>query len=170
MRRLYFLLPDKASCHKLVGELKDVGVPEKHLHVVAGIAQSLDDLPEANIWQKSELIHGIEIGVGVGGAAGLIGGLLAVTFPPAGLVLGGGALLAGTTAAGAGFGAVVSAMMKSHEHNHKLDRYHTAIERGELLLLVDVPAGRVEETREMILHHHPEARIDVAVPKRNDQG
>jgi hypothetical protein len=84
-----------------------------------------------------------------------------MTFPPAGIVLGGGALLAGA-AAGAGFGAVVSALMSSHEHNHDLTAFQDAIERGEILLMVDIPKGDVDKTKELILTHHPEAKIGVA--------
>ena len=48
------------------------------LHVIASIAQPLQDLPEAGVWQKSEMVHGLEWGTGLGGVAGLLGGLLAV--------------------------------------------------------------------------------------------
>ena len=161
MRRLFFLTPDVTSCHHIVTELKASGVPQRHLHVIGSIEQPLDDLPEASVLQKTELLHGIEIGAGLGGTAGILGGLLAMTFPPAGIVLGGGALLAGA-AAGAGFGAVVSALMSSHEHNHDISAFQEAIERGEILLMVDIPKGNVDKTKELILSHHPEAKIGVA--------
>ncbi|MEN8166296.1 MAG: DUF1269 domain-containing protein [Pseudomonadota bacterium] len=161
MRRLFFLTPDVNSCQAIVQELEASGVPERHLHVIASIEQALDDLPEAGILQKTELLHGIEKGVGLGGTAGMLGGLLALAFPPAGIVLGGGALLAGA-AAGAGFGAVVTALMTSHEHNHDLDAFQRAIETGEILLMVDIPRGQVDKTKELILGHHPEAKIGVA--------
>ncbi len=161
MRRLFFLIPDKASCQAIVEELEGAGVPERHLHVIASLEQALDGLPEANMLQKSEFLHGMAIGAGLGGTAGLFGGLLAMAFPPAGIMLGGGALLAGT-AAGAVFGAAVSALMSSHEHNHNLDAFQMAIEAGEILLMVDVAKKAVVTTRKMILEHHPEAKIGVA--------
>jgi len=161
MRRLFFLTPDVTSCQNIITELKDSGLSQRHLHVIGSIEQPLDDLPEAGVLQKTELLHGIEIGAGLGGTAGVLGGLLTMTFPPAGIVLGGGALLA-AAAAGAGFGAVVSALMSSHEHNHDLSAFQEAIERGEILLLVDVPKGEVDKTKALILAHHPEAKIGVA--------
>jgi hypothetical protein len=164
MRRLHVLMPDQATTKAVVAELKEQGISEHHLHVVANLAQDLHGLPEANVWQKTELAHGIEWGVGLGGAAGLLGGVLAVTFPPAGLVLGGGAILA-AAAGGAGVGAVVHAMLGSHEHNHDLDRYADAIGEGHLLLMADVPRSRVKELGEMIRNHHPEAEIGVHEPK-----
>jgi len=163
MRRLYFLLPDKDTTRTVVTELEDAGIPHGHLHAVASITQDLEDLPEANVWQKTEMGHGLELGVSLGGMAGLLGGLLAVVFPPTGLVLGGGALIA-TTVAGAGVGGVVSALMASHDHNHSLDSFQQAIEQGEILLLVDVPKTRVDEIKSLILQHHPDASIGVAKP------
>ena len=73
-------------------------------------------------------------------------------------MLGGGALLAGA-AAGAGFGAVITALLSSHEHNHDLDSFQRAIERGEVLLMVDINKKQVDDTKRMILEHHPEAKI-----------
>lgn len=161
MRRLFFLLPDVEGCKLLVDELKQYGVPERHLHAIASVTQSLEGLPQATEWEKTEIKRGLEWGIGLGGVAGLLGGLMAVAFPVGGLVVGGGALLAGA-AAGAGFGGVVSALMKSEEHNHDLDEYREEIERGEILLMVDIPRDHVEQVRGMILARHPEVRIHVA--------
>jgi surface antigen len=87
-----------------------------------------------------------------------LGGLLVVAFPPAGIVLGGGALLAGA-AAGAVFGAMVTALLGSQEHNHKLDAFQRALASGQILLMVDVPRKREDGVKATILKHHPEAEI-----------
>ncbi len=164
MRRLYFLIPDIELTTTIVNELENQGVPHKHLHVVASIDQKLEDLPEANIWQKTELAHGLEWGTGIGGTAGLLGGLLTVAFPPGGIILGGGALLLGA-AAGASVGAAMLGLMKGHEHNHQLDDFKQEIEHGEILLMVDTPKGEVDKISESILSHHPEAHIKISEPK-----
>lgn len=158
MRRLYVLLPTETVCHAVVAELEAAGLPASHLHVIAGLTHDLRNLPEANVWQRTELAHGIEWGVGLGGVAGLLGGLLAVAVPPAGIVLGGGALLAGA-AAGAGFGALVTALLGSQEHNHRLDAFRRALADGELLLIVDVTRRQEAAIRDTILRHHPQASI-----------
>ena len=130
------------------------------------VSHSLDDLPKATIWQRTELAHGIEWGVGLGGAAGLMGVLLAMVFPPAGLSLGMGSLLVGT-AAGAVFGAVVTALIGSQEHNRKLDAFQRALASGQVLLMADVSRNRVDEVTDSILRHHPEAEIGSAqAPRR----
>lgn len=161
MRRLYFLIPSIELTETIVNELENQGVPHRHLHVVAALTQSLEKLPEASIWQKTELAHGLEWGIGIGGTAGLLGGLLTVAFPPGGIILGGGALLIGA-AAGAGVGAAMMGLTKGHEHNHHLDDFKDDIDRGEILLMVDIPKADVEDISKSILIHHPEAHIKVS--------
>ncbi len=159
-RRIYFLVPDLNSCHSICDELEEIKITKRHLHVIASSRYSLDDLPEANSFQTSDLAHGLEWGVGIGGTAGLLSGLLAVTFPPAGLILGGQAILAGVLA-GASFGGIVSGLVAADQPNHNLEAFEENIARGELLVLVDVPKIRVDDIKNIILKHHPEAHIGV---------
>jgi hypothetical protein len=161
MKRLYFMLPDTESCKKVVAELRNAGVPERHLHVVASLAVTLDDLPEATLLQTSEFTHGIEKGIALGGAAGLLGGLLVVAFPPAGLVVGGAALLTAVTAGGAGFGALAMGLISKDIHSKKLAAFERDIANGRILLIVDVPKEDVEQWKQLIIEHHPEAEIGV---------
>ena len=91
----------------------------------------------------------------LGGATGLLAGLVAIALPT-GLVLGGGALFA-ITLAGAGVGALASSMIGSSIGNRRIEQFQEAIERGEFLLMVDVPRDRVEEIEAIIKKHHPEA-------------
>ncbi len=166
-KRLYFTLPDIESCRSVVDEMLEAGVTEHHMHAVAGLGVDLEGLPKADLWQKSEFAHGLEAGIGVGGVAGFLGGLLAVTFPPAGLVLGGAALVAGTTVAGAGFGALVASLVAKDMPSHQLEAFENDIAQGKILLLVDVPRHRVKEFTELVKKHHPEAEIHVTTPPRD---
>lgn len=119
MRRIYFLVPTVASARAIVDDLLLARIEERHLHVVAKEDTPLQDLPEAGVAQKSDLVPALQRGVAAGGLAGLLAGVLAVTFPPAGLVLGGGALL-GMAAFGAGFSAWMSSMVGSLDRHHRL--------------------------------------------------
>ena len=161
-KRLYFTLPDAQLCSRVVAELKEAGIPERHMHAIAGITHTLEGLPRASVLQKSEFIHGLEAGLGFGGAAGLLGGLLAITFPPAGLILGGAAVVA-TTLAGAGFGALISGLVASDMPNHTLEKFAQEIEAGKILLLVDVPRKQTETFINLIKTHHPEADIRITL-------
>jgi hypothetical protein len=92
VRRIYFLVPSVASAKAIVNAWLLARVEERHIHIVAREGTELEDLPEAGVAQRSDLIPAVEKGVAAGGISGLIAGALAVTFPPAGLVLGGGAV------------------------------------------------------------------------------
>jgi len=67
MNRLYVLLPTEDNCRSVVKELDASNIPPRHLHVIAGLGHELKDLPAASVWQRTELAHGIERGVGLGG-------------------------------------------------------------------------------------------------------
>jgi hypothetical protein len=163
MRRIYFLLPDIERTHQIVDELLLARIEAHHIHLIAKEGVSMENLPEASFLQKSDFVPALERGLAVGGAAGVMAGLVAVSFPPAGLVLGGGALL-GIALAGAGMGAWISSMIGMDVPNRQLKAFTTAVEQGEILMLVDVPKARVEEIEVLVKNHHPEAEIEGTEP------
>jgi len=165
-RRLYFLLPDNTRARQVVDELLLARIEERHIHVLAKEGTPLEQLPEATLMQKSDFVHGVEQGIAVGGATGVLAGLIAVSFPPAGLVLGGGALL-GIALAGAGIGAWVSGMIATDVPSSRLKEFEHAIEDGNLLMMIDVPKDQVDTVTALIKRHHPEADmhgIEPAIP------
>jgi uncharacterized membrane protein YeaQ/YmgE (transglycosylase-associated protein family) len=155
-RRLYFLLPNVARARQVVDELLLARIDDHHIHAMAREGTELGDLPKANLLQRSDLIHGMEIGLSVGGATGIIAGLIAVFFPPDGIALGGLTLLV-TAIAGALIGAWVSGMIGTDIPNTQLKAFAGAIAEGQILMLVDVPKASVESVTKMIVRHHPEA-------------
>jgi hypothetical protein len=165
MRRLYFLVPSIDSAKQVVDELLLARIEERHIHIAAKDHHALTDanLPEANLLQESDFVPAVERGLAIGGATGILAGLAAVTFPPAGLILGGGAIL-GIGLAGAGVGAWVSGMIGVSVPNSQLKEFESAIESGELLMIVDVPKGRVEGLTELVKKHHPEAEVEGTEP------
>jgi len=163
MRRLYFIAPDVETAKAIVDELLLARIEERHIHVLAGEGTPMEDLPEASLSQKSDLIPALERGLAIGGATGVVAGIVAVTFPPAGLVLGGGAILA-TGLTGAGVGAFMATMIGVDVPNSRLKQFEEAIEAGKLLMMVDVPRDRVGEIEDKIKQHHPEAEIGGTEP------
>lgn len=164
MRRLYFLVPNVECAQKIHNELLLARVEERHMHVIAKQGTPMEDLPEARLAQQSDLIPALERGTVVGGLTGLVAGIIAVTFPPADLVLGGAAVLA-TGLAGVGFGALMSTMIGVSVPNTRLRRFRDAIEQGELLMMVDIPKHRIAEIEDLIKSHHPEADIQGTEPR-----
>ena len=163
MRRIYFLVPDHATARRIVDELLLDRIPEKHLHVIARRGTPLEDLPEASLLQKSDFVPAVERGIALGGATGLLGGLVAIAIPPAMTVIGGGILLAATLS-GAGVGAWLGGMVGLNVGNTRIARFHDAIEAGELLVLADVPTERVEEIEARVRKHLPQAEIEGTEP------
>ncbi len=163
MRRIYFLVPDIDTARKVVDELLLARVEERHMHLVAKEGTPMEDLPEATFLQKTDFVPALEKGLAIGGATGVLAGLAAITFPPAGLILGGGAVLA-IALAGAGVGAWVSSMIGASIPNSRIKEFTKAIEQGEVLMLVDVPKAKVEAIEEMVKQHHPEAEIEGTEP------
>lgn len=163
MRRLYFMLPNVETTSQVVDQLLLKRIDDHHIHVVAKQGTPLGDLPEANLLQKSDFIPAVERGLAVGGITGIFAGIAAVTFPPAGLVLGGGAIL-GTSLAGAGIGAWVAGMIGVDVPNSQIQRFEKAIEAGEILMMVDVPKEQVGEIETLVHQHYPNAEMGGTEP------
>jgi hypothetical protein len=163
MRRLYFLLPDVKSAKSIVDELLLKRVEWRHIHVIAGPGIPLEDLPEAHLAQTSDLLPALARGTAAGGVTGILAGLVAMAFPPAGLTIAGGAVVA-LTLAGAGFGAWMATMVGVDLPNTRIRKFEEAIASGELLMMVDVPRTRVEEIEAIVKSHHPEADVQGTDP------
>ena len=157
------MVPDLDTAKTVVDELLLKRVDEHHIHVVAKEGSPMGDLPEANLLQKSDFIPAMERGLAVGGITGLLAGLAAMTFPPAGLVLAGGAVL-GTSLAGAGIGAWISGMIGMDVPNSQIEKFESAIQKGEVLMMVDIPKTRVEEIEALVQQHHPDADMGGTEP------
>jgi len=165
MRRLYFLIPNIDSAKTIVDELLLARIEARHIHVAAADHHALTaaHLPEANLLQESDFVPAVERGLAIGGATGILAGIAAVTIPGAALALGGGAIL-GIGLAGAGVGAWVSGMIGISAPSTRLKEFESAIEKGELLMMVDVAKSRVEEITDLVRKHHPEAHIEGTEP------
>jgi len=72
----------------VVNELLLERVDDHHIHVLANDKTDLGNLPEASLLQKSDFIPSVERGLAIGGITGILAGIAAVNFPPAGLALG----------------------------------------------------------------------------------
>ena len=163
MRRLYFLVPDVETARRIHDDLLLARIGERHIHVIARAGVPMEDLPEAALAQRSDLIPALQRGTAAGGLTGMLAGIIVIAFPPADLVLGGVAILA-LGLAGAGFGALMSTMVGVGLPSSRISKYGEAIDRGELLMMLDVPKGRVAEIDALIKERHPEAEIGGTEP------
>lgn len=155
-RRLYFVLPNLASAKQIVNDLLLARVEDRHMHFHARDDVSLDGLHQANLFQTSDIVHGAESGLVVGGVAGVMAGIAVMLFPPTGVSMQLITVLI-TAVLGSVFGVWVSSMIASSIPNSRLREFEHDIAAGKILLMVDVPAMRVAEIRELFAKRHPEA-------------
>ncbi len=154
-RRLYFMVPDVTGARIIRDELLLARIEDSHIHVLAKAGVPMEGLHEASILQKTDFVHGAETGLVIGGGIGILAGLVAILFPPAGVNLQLVTILV-TALIGAAFGAWVSSMVASSIPNSRLKTFEAGIESGRILMMVDVPAGRVDEIRKLVASRHPE--------------
>ncbi|MCW9048233.1 MAG: DUF1269 domain-containing protein [Gammaproteobacteria bacterium] len=150
-KRLYFLLPDLGETSKTVDELLIARIDEKHIHVMAKEGVDLGDLPEAGIFQTSDIVHGVETGIVIGGISGLVASIVAITALQAGSMM--GLIILGCTLFGAGFGVWTSAMIGSSTKNSRLKEFEQSMEAGKILLIADVPLDRVDDINHKMQAH-----------------
>ena len=164
MKRIYFLVPHIDVAKKIVDELLLARIEERHIHILAKRGTPLEDLPEASFLQKSDFIPAMERGLALGGTVGTLAGLTAVALGPVSLVVAGGGIVLAGGLAGAGVGAWLSGMVGLNVGNTRLKPIEDAIDRGELLMMIDVPRDRVPEITELVATHHPEAHPEGIEP------
>ncbi|MGR9116245.1 MAG: DUF1269 domain-containing protein [Gammaproteobacteria bacterium] len=161
MKRIYFLVPDIDTTRDIVEELRSEGIEDRHIHVLAKRDTPLEALPEAGITIKTDFIPALERGAALGGTTGLLAGLVALRF--AGFAIAGGPVL-GIIFAGATIGSLMGGLSGMNSGNTRLTKFEEAIDKGELLVLVDIPKDRIDTISKLIIKHHPEAEFEGIEP------
>ena len=155
-RKLYFLLPDMKTAHRMMDQMLLARIEERCIHFLARPDISLEGLPEANVIEKTDSLHGVGVGAVIGGVSGVLGGMLVVAFPSivaipseSGQSMQMLAILA-IGLAGAAFGAWCTGMVASAIPNSSLKQYKGRIESGEVLMIVTVPFNRIHDIRAIV--------------------
>ncbi len=161
MRRVYFLAPNIETTHKIVDELRAEGLEDRHIHILAKRNTQLEDMPEASVFEKTDFIPALERGAALGATTGLLAGLVGLRF--AGFAIAGGPVL-GILFFGATIGTIMSGLAGLQVGNSRVKQYEDAIERGELLVMVDIPKDRIDAMSQLIIKHHPSAQFEGIEP------
>jgi hypothetical protein len=162
-RRLYYVMPDLASARRMMDDLLLARIEDRHIHFLAKRGTPMDGLHEANVLQKTDIVHGAKLGTAMGAGLGCLAGALLIWFPPTDGIPQVLAVVV-ATAGGAAFGAWTSSMAAVAVPNSRLKRFAAAIEEGKILLMVDVPEHRVEEIHALLSRVHPEAADEGVEP------
>ena len=154
--RMYVTLPGVPSAKQLANDLLLARIEDRHMHFLARRGTDLGELHEASYLQKTDAMHGAFTGLVIGGIVGVVVGLLLVYFPPGGASI---QLVAVLIAAlvGAFLGIWIAGMMGLQVPNTQLKGFEQELQEGKVLLMLDVPAGRFDEIRQIIARTHPEA-------------
>lgn len=158
-RRLYFVLPDVETARKVEDDLLLARIDDSHMHFLGKRGTDLMDLPEATIEQKTDLFHGIKVGLFSGALTGAVMGL--VIYFLQGLIdikVQPGIVLL-FFLLGAVLGVWISGfLIGSSTPNVELEKFQSSMDEGHILLILDLPKERVEEVQNIVHQHHPEAR------------
>jgi len=157
-QRLYFMLPDVPQARIMLDELLLARIEERHIHFIAKDNQLLPDMPGANVFQRTDFLHGIELGAVIGGVSGVIAGSMLLIFPPENPELKTMALL-GSGFLGALFGSWLSGRAAKAIPSSRLEAFRPDIEDGKVLLIVDVPLYKVIPVKQMLMEKHPDVRF-----------
>jgi hypothetical protein len=155
-RRLYFLLPDLGSAIQTANDLLLARVEDSCMHFLAQRGMSLGKLHEAGYLQKSDAVHGAQLGFVLGGLGGFLIGIYIYLTPPDGVTLQLVTVLV-STVVGALFGAWAASLVAMSVPNSRLKPFQKEIDAGKILLMVDVPSSRIEEVQDLVHRRHPEA-------------
>ncbi len=158
MRRLCLLSPDAVHAQKVVQDLRADGVEERHIYVISGPDTPLEGLPDGGP-DDDDFIPAFERGVSMGGAAGLLFGLGALAFPPAGFVIGGGGvLLIGMMSAS--LGGLLTGIAGAAFPSTRLSAFEDEIQAGKVLIMVDIPKNRMVHFNNLIQRLDPDVDIE----------
>ena len=155
-RRMYILIPTLRETKATFRDMLLARIPDHNIHILAKQGTQLGDLPEANMFQKTDVFHGAELGLVIGGILGVLVGVYFLYFPPDGLPIGMGIILA-LGLFGAVFGTWVSALIGVGVPNSQLTRFEKSIEDGQFLMMIDIPKSKIEAVSKIIEQRHPAA-------------
>jgi len=165
MKRLCVSLPDLETTRRVVSELHNQGIDASCIHLLAREGVNVEEVKDTSLIDESDFVPALERGLAMGGSIGLLAGILILTLPGSGIILGGRAILLGTMLAGALTSGYLTAIVGADLPNTRLHALRQALEEGEILLMFDIPKENIEQAKDWVRRHHPEANIlDVEPP------
>lgn len=167
-RRLYFLLPNADVAEKVEDQLLLARITEAQIHFLAKDEGQLisKKLHIASLLQKSDLVHGWQVGLISGGITGVVLGTVLYSIPEFGNFFG-QAIITVCALLGAFLGTWFSGLIAISAPNTQLKRFNPALERGEVLLMVDVAKDKVDEISDLITSQHSDVvkkGVDTKMP------
>ncbi len=158
-RSIYFLFHHEKDVNRIIAELeRKLGLSDYQIRAVISEGHGLRELPGATAHRKSDAAARFERRVWY---------LSIIVFTVA-LIAFAISLLAASPAWSVFFGLlVVGAQLSGYLFvnripNAQLDRFRTGLERGDILLQVDVPLRDVELVKSFVANRFPDSRTNIS--------
>ncbi len=151
--RLYYFLPDIDSARRSFDDMLLSRIEQRYIRFISGKPLP-PDMPEAGFFLKTDVLHGAAAGIIVGAILGMVFGALLIVYYELGQ-----ATVLVTTLMGVLFGGWASSMVAAAMPNSQLKEFYPDLEKGQILMIVDVPARRVQEIEKMVASRHPEIKF-----------
>ena len=158
MEKLIFLVNDHDDAIAAVEVLHAMDITDEHISVIAREGSPMTDLPDATQEDASDVVPAFARGAATGGVTGLLAGLAAVVFAPAGIVLGGAAVVAAAVG-GASFGALASGLIGVSVPNSQLREYEDAVADGKYLMIAEIEEDRLEALKARLKESHAHVKL-----------
>ncbi|MDB5797660.1 MAG: hypothetical protein JWP36_1562 [Paucimonas sp.] len=156
--RLFFVFPEVENARRALDELLLARIEARHVHFMTGGGPLPDDLPEASVLQKTDIVSGAEHGMAAGAILGLLLGLFVVWYFDLGSRSAQATAVVVAASAGLLFGGWAASLVAAALPNSRLKSFYDDLDQGRILMMVDVPASRVTEIERLLRERHPETR------------
>lgn len=161
---LHYVFPDLPSARRALDDLLLARIESRHIHFMreGGLP---DDMPEANLLHKTDIVNGAERGMAAGAALGVLLGVLIVWYFDIGTASMRATAVVAAALVGLLFGGWAASLAAAALPNSRLRSFADDLQQGRVLLIVDVPARRVTEIERMLAQTHPETRFGGEDPR-----
>lgn len=158
MKRLYYLTRDLDSTEQISSDLHREGISDWNFHVLSKDEAGLYKrrVHSANFIHKLDMVRYAERGAVIGFIIASIATGYVIMVEPFGPAVSGLVYVAifGFITL---FGAWVGGLSGIATENHQISAYHSEIEAGKYLLLIDVRAAEEDRVKQLLAQKHPEA-------------
>jgi len=153
------MIPNIKSASSVADELRGLGVPNGHMHLLSHDAHDAQDahIPVANAFHVSDAWHMTKQGA----LAGMICGFGTILLTTSGMFIGVATYIQGGVI-GAAVGAVLGSVIGMGRNESNIEEHEMDIEDGKQMLLVDVEKKNQYELIEKIHRHHAEVEIETS--------
>ena len=143
------MFPDISAARHGWQEMLLACVEHKNIHFLAKTGTNLGKLNPASVFERTNSFNEGLKGIAIGAAMGILAGVLALSFPPWYTPSHWTMILAITTVFGAVAGAIGMALLGVNMANSDLKAVKDRIAKGEILMILSVPADRVQEIQKI---------------------